>query len=44
MHTGLPALADEKETTIIYEYLCDRNKQFGTVMNMKDKKIEVKLN
>ena len=43
MHTGLPALADEEETKIIYEYLCDRNKQFGTVININDKKIKVKL-
>ena len=43
MHTGLPALADEEETKIIYEYLCDRNKQFGTVININGKKIKVKL-
>lgn len=44
MHTGFPALADEKETKIIYEYLCDRNKQFGTKIEIRDDVIEVKLN
>ena len=43
MHTGLPALADEKETKIIYDYLCERNKQFGTIININGKVIEVKL-
>lgn len=43
MHTGLPALADAKETGIICEYLCDRNKQFGTVLEIKNDYIEVKL-
>ena len=43
MHTGLPALADEKETKIIYNYLCERNKQFGTIININGKVIEVKL-
>lgn len=43
MHTGLPALADETETQIIFDYLCDRNKQFGTVMQIKDSVIEVEL-
>ena len=32
MHTGFPALADKEEAQIIYKYLCDRNKQFGTVL------------
>lgn len=41
MHTGLPALADEEETKIIYDYLCDRNKQFGTEMTINVDKIEV---
>lgn len=43
MHTGLPALADEKETQIIYDYLCDRNGQFGTEIEIKNGFIEVKL-
>jgi poly-gamma-glutamate synthesis protein (capsule biosynthesis protein) len=43
MATGFPSLADEEETKIIYEYLCDRNKQFSTVININDKVIEVKL-
>ena len=43
MHTGLPALADEKETKIIFDYLCERNKQFGTIININGKVIEVKL-
>lgn len=43
MHTGLPDLADETETQIIFEYLCDRNKQFGTVINLHDRAIEVVL-
>ena len=43
MHTGFPALADDAETKIIYDYLCDRNKQFGTVMEIKNGIIEVKL-
>ncbi len=44
MHTGFPALADNNETEIIYEYLCDRNKQFGTKIEIKSDYIEVKLN
>lgn len=43
MHTGLPALADENETKIIYDYLCDRNKQFGTKIEIKNDYIEVKI-
>lgn len=43
MHTGFPALADESETQIIYNYLCDRNKQFGTEIEIKDGAIEVKI-
>lgn len=43
MHTGFPALADDAETKIIYNYLCDRNKQFGTVIEIKNGVIEVKL-
>ena len=43
MTTGFPALADEEETKIIYDYLCDRNKQFGTVININNGVIEVKL-
>lgn len=44
MHTGFPALADDTETKIIYDYLCDRNKQFGTQIEIKDGIIEVQLN
>ncbi len=43
MATGFPALADEAETKIIYDYLCERNKQFGTVISIDGKVIEVKL-
>jgi len=43
MHSGLPALASEAETKIIYDYLCDRNKQFGTELEIKNGVIEVKL-
>ena len=43
MHTGLPALADEEETKIIYDYLSHRNEQFGTVININGRVIEVKL-
>ena len=43
MHTGLPDLADENETKIIYDYLCDRNAQFGTKIEIKDGFIEVKI-
>ena len=42
MDSGLPAVADEKETKIIYDYLCDRNKQFGTVIDIEDRMIRVK--
>jgi hypothetical protein len=41
MHTGLPALADENETKTIYDYLCDRNGQFGTEIEIKNGVIEV---
>ena len=44
MHTGFPALADEHETKIIYDYLCDRNSQFGTKIKIKRDYIEVELN
>ncbi len=43
MHTGLPSLADDKETKIIFDYLCERNKQFGTIIHINGKVIEVKL-
>lgn len=43
MHTGFPNLADENETKIIYDYLCDRNKQFGTKIEIKNGFIEVKI-
>ncbi len=43
MHTGFPYLADEKETEIIHSYLCDRNRQFGTVTKIKDGTIRVEI-
>lgn len=43
MHTGLPTLADSAEAKIIYDYLCDRNRQFGTVIRMNENVIEVNL-
>ena len=43
MHTGFPALADETETQIIFDYLCDRNKQFGTAIKINGGIIEVEL-
>ncbi len=43
MHTGFPARADEEETRIIYGYLCERNAQFGTVIECKNDRIEVIL-
>ena len=43
MATSFPALADEEETKIIYDYLLERNKQFGTVISINDKAIEVKV-
>lgn len=43
MHTGFPALEDEEETKIIYDYLCDRNKQFSTKIEIKNGFIEVKI-
>ena len=43
MHTGFPALADEAETQIIFDYLCDRNKQFGTTIQINEGVIEVVL-
>jgi len=43
MHTGYPSLADASETKVIYDYLKDRNKPFGTVTEIKDSVIEVKL-
>lgn len=42
--TGLPALADEGEAKIIFDYLTDRCKQFGTNITMKDQIIRVNLN
>ena len=44
MTTGLPALADSEECRVIYDYLCDRNEQFGTQITLNDRVIEVKLN
>lgn len=44
MHTGLPALATQEEAQIIYDYLVERNKQFGTKMQLKNTIIEVELN
>ena len=43
MHTGLPALADQAEAQIIFDYLCDRNKQFGTTIQINEGVIEVVL-
>lgn len=43
MHTGLPAPADEQETNIIFDYLCDRNKQFGTELEIINGVIGVKI-
>ena len=43
MHNGFPALADEKEAEIIFNYLCERNVQFGTKMKLKNAMIEVTL-
>lgn len=43
MKTGFPALADEDEIKIIYDYLCDRNKQFGTEIEIKNGVIGVKI-
>ena len=43
MHTGFPALADETETKIIYDYLCERNKQFNTIIEINKGIIEVQL-
>lgn len=43
MNTGLPALADEEETKIIYDYLCERNKQFNTSIEINEKVIVVKI-
>lgn len=43
MHTGFPALADENETKIIYDYLCDRNKQFGTKIEIENGVIGVRI-
>ena len=43
MHTGFPALADENETKIIFDYLCKYSKPFGTVLEMENANIEVKL-
>jgi len=43
MHTGFPALADENETKIIFDYLCKYSKPFGTVLEIENANIEVKL-
>ncbi len=43
MATSFPALADEEETKILYDYLLERNKQFGTVISINEKAIEVKV-
>ena len=42
--TGLPALADEEEAKIIFDYLTDRCEQFGTNISIKDQIIRVNLN
>jgi len=44
MHTGFPYLADDNETKIIYNYLCERNKQFGTVIEIWQNALVVKIN
>lgn len=43
METGFPALADENETQIIFDYLCKYSKPFGTELEVKNGNIEVKL-
>ena len=43
MHTGFPALADSAETKIIFDYLCERNEQFGTEIQLNGNVIEVKI-
>lgn len=43
MHTGFPALADNDEAKIIFDYLCDRNKQFGTEITLNGNVIEVRI-
>ena len=43
MQTGLPGLADTRETQAIYAYLCDRNRQFGTKMHINGNVIEVEI-
>ena len=43
MHTGFPALADNRESQIIYDYLCERNKQFDTKILLDGNTISVLL-
>ena len=43
MHTGFPALADNGESQIIYDYLCERNEQFGTKIQLDGNTISVLL-
>jgi len=43
MHTGFPVLADAAEARIIYDYLCERNKQFGTKICLEKERFEVIL-
>jgi len=44
MNTGFPALADKDEAKIIFDYLTERNGDNGTVLELRDNTIEVKLN
>lgn len=43
MHTGFPSLANASEAKVIFNYLKERNKQFKTVIEMKNNVIEVKF-
>ncbi len=43
MQTGFPALADEAEAKIIFDYLNERNLAFGTVLELDGNVMKVKL-
>lgn len=43
MKSGLPALADENETAVIFDYMCEKNKNFNTEMKLDKNKIELVL-
>ena len=43
MQTGFPALADEAEAKIIFDYLNERNLAFGTVLELDGDVMKVKL-